>query len=600
MIRILAKVLIFNLLLAGKLFAQQTPYESGGKNVTATYEQCISFYRQLCTQFSGITLEESGMTDAGFPLHLVLLGSERKPSLKKWHAENKCILFINNGIHPGEPDGIDASMLWVRDLLVQRAEGSIPDNIGIAIIPVYNIGGCLNRSPFQRVDQNGPEEFGSRGNSQNLDLNRDFIKCDSREARSFARLFHQVDPDIFIDNHVSDGADYPYVMTMATTQHNKLGGPMGKFLHEVFEPALFEQMRQKGFPMIPYVNVWGKDASLGWKTFFDSPRYSSGFAALHNVFSFVPETHMLKPYPQRVEATYTFMQSVLDYCRVHAEAIQSQREAMKQYQMQQQDFPLDWETSDSNFTPLEFQGYRYKKFKSGVSGLDYYSYDRQDTFRKTIPFYNYSFPTVAVKRPLAYVVPQGWWKVIELLQLNQVEMYALPEDDSIDIEAYQVKEFTSGERLFEWHHVINSMKLEKKCYRKKFRRGDWYIPLNQDKVRFIIEVLEPQGMDSYFYWNFFDPVLVQKEGYSEYSFEPLAADYLNQHPEVRTLLNEAIRAQPEKMKTASAQLEFVYKHSPYAEPAWNEIPVFRVVNAASCLRDFLEFDRKPLGNKWDE
>src|SRR5690606_18846330 len=151
-----------------------------------------------------------------------------------------------------------------------------------------------NRSPFYRVDQNGPAEFGSRGNAQNLDLNRDYIKADSKNARSFTEIFHDLDPDVFVDNHVSNGADYQHVMSLLTSQHNKLGGEMGKFLKQVFEPALYESMRYKGYDLSPYVNVWGKTPDNGWIEYFDSPRYSSGFGTLWSTFCFVPETHMLK------------------------------------------------------------------------------------------------------------------------------------------------------------------------------------------------------------------------------------------------------------------------------------------------------------------
>src|SRR5205085_10849189 len=126
-------------------------------------------------------------------------------------------------------------------------------NVVLAFIPVYNIGGCLNRNSNTRVNQNGPEEYGFRGNSQNLDLNRDFTKCDSKEARSFAQLFHYLNPDIFIDNHVSDGADYQHTMTLITTQYDKLG-TLGTYLKNTFEPAIYSGMKQKGWDMVPYVN----------------------------------------------------------------------------------------------------------------------------------------------------------------------------------------------------------------------------------------------------------------------------------------------------------------------------------------------------------
>ena len=173
----------------------------------------------------------------------------------------------------------------------------------MAIIPVYNIGGCLNRSANYRVDQNGPEEFGFRGNSQNLDLNRDFIKCDSRDARAFTEIFHLTDPDVFVDNHVSNGADYQHVMTLLTTQNSKLGGTMGEYISKEFEPALYSLMKTKGFDLIPYVNSFGDTPENGWPEYWDSPRYASGYAALWHTFSFVPESHMLKPYDQRVKAT---------------------------------------------------------------------------------------------------------------------------------------------------------------------------------------------------------------------------------------------------------------------------------------------------------
>src|SRR5690606_23028136 len=194
--------------------------------------------------------------------HLILVSNDGDTDLRNIRKKNKRILLINNGIHPGEPDGIDASMLLVRDIVTKKY--SIPNNVVLAFIPVYNIGGCLNRSPNYRVDQNGPEEFGFRGNGRNFDLNRDFIKLDSRNAQSFTEIFHELDPDIFVDNHVSNGADYQHIMTLLTTQHNKLGGEMGNYLNKTMEPAIYAGMKQKGYDLIPYVNSFGDTPEKGW------------------------------------------------------------------------------------------------------------------------------------------------------------------------------------------------------------------------------------------------------------------------------------------------------------------------------------------------
>ena len=267
------------------LFAQDftTKFEQSKGTQTPTYFEIINWWKKLDERSGKVKMLTMGMTDAGYPLHLIVVGNNGDYNFENIRKNNKRIVLFNNGIHPGEPDGIDASMLLVRDIVLNKYK--IPDNIVLAFIPVYNIGGCLNRSANYRVDQDGPEEFGFRGNSQNLDLNRDYIKCDSKEARAFIEIFHMLDPDVLVDNHVSNGADYQHIITLLTTQHNKLGGIMGEFLSTKFEPGIYASMKQKGYDLIPYVNSFGDTPENGWPEYWDSPRYSSGFAALWNTFS---------------------------------------------------------------------------------------------------------------------------------------------------------------------------------------------------------------------------------------------------------------------------------------------------------------------------
>ncbi len=579
------------------VYAQQTPYERNGKNYTATYEECIHFYRQLDKDFETVSLVEMGMTDAGVPLHLVLLNAGANFDPKHWHRSGQVVLLINNGIHPGEPDGIDASMMLVRDL---AKKDLIPDHVSLAFIPVYNIGGCLNRSEFNRVDQNGPEAFGSRGNSQNLDLNRDFIKCDSREARSFAELFQWINPDIFLDNHVSDGADYPYVMTMATSQYQKLGGVMGDYLHDVLEPALFHSMAKRGNAMIPYVNAWGHDAKEGWSQFFDSPRYSTGYATLFHTFGFTPETHMLKPYPQRVEATYQFMEVIIEYANQHADSIKSIRQKAIQNCMQQTTFPISWKIDDNKYTEIDFKGYTYKSIISEVSGLPVHYYDRNDPYEAKIQFKDQFKPNIQIKAPDAYIIPQGWWKVIELLKVNGVETTRLPNDSIISVEAYRITEAKSGDRAYEGHHAHTVVKTERQKIRQAFRKGDYVVPLTQPRKRFIIEVLEPEATDAYFVWNFFDAILIQKEGYSDYAYESYAAEYLKAHPSLAVELKKKRDTDSSFASNAAAQLDFVFKHSPYYEKGHNLYPIFRLTTVNEMPLKNAETELPTLRNKQEE
>ncbi|HMU47952.1 MAG TPA: M14 family metallopeptidase [Chitinophagaceae bacterium] len=568
---------LLSVLITFSIAAQKTintRFEQSKGTQTPTYFEIIDWWQKLDTQSGKVKMLTMGMTDAGYPLHLVVVAQNGDYNFDNIHKNNKRVILINNGIHPGEPDGIDASMLLVRDIVTNKIK--IPDNVVLAIIPIYNIGGCLNRSANYRVDQNGPEEFGFRGNSQNLDLNRDFIKCDSKDAKAFTEIFHLTDPDVFVDNHVSNGADYQHIMTLLTSQHNKLGGEMGDYLNNDFEPALYSLMKSKGYDLIPYVNIWNNTPDKGWAEYWDSPRYGSGYGSLWNTFSFVPETHMLKTYDQRVRSTYALMQCFIEFTSENSGKIKQLRTQAKELVKKQEQFPISWKLDRSKFKEVIFKGYEAGYKASEVSGLQRLYYDRSKPYEKKIPIYNYFPATEFVSKPKAYIIPQGWWKVIELLKLNKVQMSQFKKDTALMVEVYKIEDYKTMPRQYEMHHLNSDAKLSIHTQTINFRKGDWYIPMNQEANRFLIETLEPNTTDSYFAWNFFDAILGQKEGFSAYAFEDIAADYLKQNPDLRNKLEEKRTADTAFAKNGGAQLNFVFENSPWYETAHMIYPVYRV------------------------
>ncbi len=586
--------IIYFLLLTPTLFAQQTPFEKSNDNETASYFEAIQFYKSLDKASSKILVKEMGMTDAGYPLHLVLVSNDEKFDPVIWHKQKKVIILINNGIHPGEPDGIDASMMLVRDInnyykqkeRREKATGPIPlikklkalpDNVVLAFIPVYNIGGSLNRSSYSRVNQNGPLEYGFRGNSQNLDLNRDFTKNDSKEARSFAQIFHYLNPDIFMDNHVSDGADYQHTMTLITTQYDKLGADLGGWLKETFEPAIFKSMSKKKWDMIPYLEFEGGDIDKGMKQFYDPPRYSSGYAALFQTLSFIPETHMLKPYKERVTSTYDLMRTMIEEASANANKIITLRKKAIEEIKKEKTFPLAWKVDSAKHSMITFNGYEQAFKTSDATGLQKMYYDRSKPFTAKLKFYNVYNPVNFVIKPKAYIIPQGWWAVIDILKTNKVQMYQLLRDTLMEVEAYRIDEYKSLPRPYEKHHKNSDVKVSASQQKIKFLKGDYYIPMNQVANRYIIEMLEPTGDDSFFAWNFFDAILQQKEGYSDYRWEDIAEDFLKNNPDVKQKMEAKKLTDTRFAKDASAQLNFIYKNSPYYEPAHLRYPVYRMI-----------------------
>lgn len=552
-----------------------TLFETSEGKQSPTYQQTIAWWKKLDAVSNKISIKTMGPTDAGYPLHLVFISNDGISDPVAIKKNNHRIILINNAIHPGEPDGIDASMLLARDIV--EGKYKLANNVTLALIPVYNIGGCLNRSAFYRVDQDGPEEFGFRGNSQNLDLNRDFIKSDSKEARSFASIFHYLNPDVFIDNHVSDGADYQHVMTLLSTQASKLGGEMGSYLAKKFEPALYAQMKNKGYDLVPYVNSFGEKPENGWPEYWDSPRYGSGYGALWGTFSFVPETHMLKPYAQRVKSTYALMQCFIEFTSENSNTIRDLRKSRDASVCFQKDFPISWHLDKSHTKDALFKGFEAGYKTSEVSGQPRLFYDRKKPFEKTVKIFDTYTADKSITKPSAYIIPAGWWKVIDLLKLNKINMSQLKKDTIIEVEVYRIDDYKTIPKQYEMHHVNSDVVISSSLQKISFRAGDWYIPMNQRGNRFLIETLEPQCEDSYFAWNFFDAVLGQKEGYSAYDFEDSAATYLKANPALLAKLNDKRTSDTNFAKNGRAQLNYVYQNSIWYEPDHNRYPVYRVI-----------------------
>lgn len=556
------------------LFGQTTPFEKSGGRACATYFEAIDFFKQLAQKSPAIQITEQGQTDAGYPLHLITVNSGGQHNAATWHKTGQIVILINNSIHPGEPDGTDACMLWLRDLVAGKQK--LPPNISLAIVPVYNIGGALNRGPFSRVNQNGPLEYGFRGNAQYLDLNRDFTKTDSKNAASFIKIFQAVKPHILIDNHVSDGADFQHTMTLLTTQYDKLGEPLGSWLRSAFEPAIYRDMQQKGWDLFPYVNFGNYRSNRGMQQYYEPPRYSSGYAALFQCIGFVPETHMLKPFADRVKSTYDLMVSITNMASAKADSLKTLQQATRRQMLTANRLPLDWSADTTRYTPMLFKGYTADSSISEVTGLKRLYYDHKRPFTDTMKFFNYFVAKNPVEVPRYYVLPVGWHRVADRLKLNGVQLQPIKKDTTIEVTYYKVEKYQASTRPYESHYRYNSVEVSRHKGTIKLLKGDYLIPTNQPARRFLVEMLEPTGPDSYFYWNFFDAILQQKEGYSNYRWEDVAAEWLKTQPQVRQELEALKQKDPEFAKNSNRILQWVYQKSPYFEPGYMRYPVYRI------------------------
>lgn len=560
------------------IFAQnkfQSPFEKGNGNQTVTYDEMNAYYKNLAEHFNTVQYLKKGEDDNGKPIYVVIYNPFPEKDLGSLR-QDKAVLFINNGIHPGEPDGIDATMMLIRDLATKKIK--TPQNFIVAAISAYNVSGMLNRGSFSRANQNGPEQYGFRGNAGNYDLNRDFIKADTKNARSFQEIYQWLKPDVFIDNHVSNGADYQYTFTYISTFKERLGNVLGNYFYNDFQAKNLADLKKSAYESTPYVNIHGDVPDIGFAAFEDSPRYSTGYASLFNALATMPETHMLKPYDKRVDATYQYMLVNLQNLDKNYKTIKQLRaENVKQYQSGKQ-YGIRWKIDSTKFTTMDFKGYEGKYKPSEISGKPRLYYDRNKPFTKKIKLFTTAVPAGYITIPKYYVIAQSQYRVIEEFKRNGIRMKPMQKDSTITVEAYTINDFKTVKNPYEGHYVHYETTVETSSKSMTFSAGDYLVPTQQEGVKYIIETLEPAALDSFFNWNFFDGILAQKEYYSAYIFEDTAAELLKNDKDLKQRFEAKKSSDQQFAADGTAQLDWIYRNSPYFEQkTFRQYPVYRIL-----------------------
>lgn len=541
-------------------------------NSTPTYQELVTYLKETSSKNKVVELYNMGKSDYGLPIYVCIINGAQDSIQTFKKARNGTTILFNNAIHPGEPDGINACLLWMDEVLANRQvlEG-LPL---VAFIPAYNIGGMINRSSFSRANQNGPDEYGFRGNAQNLDLNRDFIKMDSKNAFTFARIFHGLDPDVFVDNHVSNGADYQYTLTYISSLKERLAPSLNKILFESLLPTLALKIKEKhSFDLFPYVDLKGKTPDEGIVCFDDLPRYSMGYTSLFQTLSFTVETHMLKPFPLRVNATLAFMKELIDWTAKYKPLIESARAEARSFVSEATSYSFNYKASSYTDSIL-FKGYEHSFPKHKITGLKRLKYDTAAPYSRSIPYYNKFIAQDTMRTPRFYYVGAQAKDVIKRLKANKVKMKKIRRDTLMYLGAYEVIDFETVKRPYEGHFQLKNINAMRSKRMVELKQGDVVIKSNQDAAAFIHSVLQPVTEDSYLSWNFFDSYLQQKEYFSSYVFVDKIEEILNENPELEKAYKKKMKEDKDFKKSELEQLYFIYRGSKYFEKTLNILPVY--------------------------
>ena len=545
-------------------------------STTPAWAETIEAFRELADTRSGATMSVMGTDDNGSPMHLFVLHDGTFPHPDSLRAAGKSILWITNGIHPGEPDGVDASLLLARALLDSDQYMGLLANTAVCIVPVYNVSGAQQRNSHSRANQNGPEEYGFRANARNLDLNRDFIKADSRNTRDLLKALHHWDPDIYFETHVSNGADHQYVMELLTTHPDRLDPALRSYLSSTLKPGLSEWMNRRGQLMCPYFETVKDHPEQGLEGFLDGPRYSSGHAGLQQRIGILSETHMLKPFAERVNATFQLMLATLAVMDREGMGLTQAREDARRHTAAATEFGFNYRVDTGQVEQLPWKGYRAGTKPSAVSGLPRLYYDHDHPTDTVVPWMDRFVPTLTITKPKAYLIPQAWREVIERLELDGVPMEVLTERRKMDADLQRIAGYRTASSPYEGHYLHHGITTAMERGAMELLPGDVLVPMGHPTDRLVMEILEPRASDSFFAWGFFDAILQQKEWFSAYVFEDIAAELLAKDPALRRELEAAKAADRTLAKDAWGQLYWVYQRSPYFEPGHQLYPVGRL------------------------
>ncbi|MFH2056716.1 MAG: M14 family metallopeptidase, partial [bacterium] len=476
-------------------------------------------------------------------------------------------------------EGKDAGLTLLRDITVNGKYADLLDHVVVLFLPIFNVDGHERFGPYNRANQNGPTEMGWRTTAQNLNLNRDFLKADAPEMRAWLEMFNFWLPDLLVDIHASDGADYQYVITYALETNTNVAPPLATWSADIFEPALRKEMTALGFPFVRYiVPKEGNDVTSGLMTWTATPRFSNGYGAIQNRPFLLIETHMLKDYRTRVNSVYALFDVLLNYCNANFVEIQevvSDADRFTAAELPDSWLPLSYRPGPDS-TPVEFLGVDFQFQPSEITGADLVVWGTQPMTYQVPAFYQ-NLPTDSVLVPHAYLVPREWQEQLEVLQLHGVDLEYLAEPTEVEVESYR---FTSAEweaEPYESHHRV-SVEYEPFRERRNFPAGTAVVLLNQRTNRVAVHLLEPKAPDSFVRWGFFDAIFERKEYIEDYVMEPLARQMLAEDSTLQAEFQARLDSDSAFAASPEARLDFFYERTPYYDQMLNLYPVGRILD----------------------
>jgi len=564
-----------------------TRYERSGGTETPRYDETIEYSRRLAAASPWLTYATFGTSPQGRDLPLVIADRDGLATPAAARAAGRAVVMIQACIHAGEPDGKDAGFLLLRDIAVERRLAHLLDGVTILFIPIFNVDGHERFGPYSRINQNGPREMGWRTTAAGLNLNRDYVKADAPEMQAWLRLFAAWLPDLFVDCHVTDGADYQYPLTWAMELGGNLDPALAQWCRDTWLAGLEADLAGRGIPIAPYVMFrrWG-DPRSGLRAGVAPPRFSTGYCATRNRPALLLETHMFKDYHTRVEATRAALEATLGVAsreRARLTALVAAADSLAAAPaFRAEPLPLTFKAGPES-TMVDLLGFAYDVVTSDLTGGPWVRYDPSRPQVWRLPRFDRVAPDAAVTLPAAWVVPPEWETVIARLALHGVAIRRLARVTALPVSTYRFRDVKWRERPYEGRHALE-YELEEFAEERLFPAGSAVIDAAQPAARLAAHALEPAGPDAFVRWGFFDTIFEQKEYAEEYVMEAKAREMLAADPALAAEFAARKAADPAFAADQEAMLNWFFQRSPWWDRRVNAYPVGRILDPAEVPR----------------
>ncbi|HVS32576.1 MAG TPA: M14 family metallopeptidase [Thermoanaerobaculia bacterium] len=541
-----------------------TPAEASGFRLTPTYDETVAYLRRLVAAAPQLKMTSIGKSAEGRDIWMIVASSGGP-------AARKPRVLAQGGIHSGEIDGKDAGLMLLRDMTVRGTKRDLLELADFLFVPIFSVDGHERSSEFSRINQRGPENAGWRTTARNLNLNRDYMKADSEEMRAMIAAIRKWDPDLYLDLHVTDGADYQYDITFGFNGPTGFSPATSGWLESAYAPEVTRALDAAGHIPGPLVfGVSDDDLSKGIQLGNTDPRLSHSYGDARHIASVILENHSLKPYDQRVLGTYVFLEASLRAASANVSSLRLARSSDRARHAPL--VPFDWVAKPDPQT-IEFRGIEWKYTLSPVSGAVRVEYTGKPVTMR-LPLVIMSEVSISATRPAAYWVPAAWREVIEKLDLHGIRYDRTTAPREVDVDMYRLGTPVYTTPQFEGHvRVTAQTKIERR--RERFAAGSVRVPTDQALGTLAVLLLEPASPDSLFQWGFLNSILSPTEYVEAYVMEPMAERMLAEDPALAEEFRNAI-VSDEKLRTdPKERLQWFYRRTPFYDERALLYPIAR-------------------------